>query len=130
MEIKEGMYNNNMSILKDIQRCLFTLHVGSCYRVYKLFTDIGSQYQKEYQKAVDSCGDYTRYTNVESYENLINIKDEILQKITSCQSVNITTPGKFCFISCHIVISVDSKSVFHISLCYLNCNKYTLFLPI
>ena len=57
--------------------------------------DIGNQYQKEYQKAVDSCGDYTRYTNVDSYENLINIKEDIIQKITSCQSVNITTPGAY-----------------------------------
>ena len=59
--------------------------------------DIGNQYQKEYQKAVDSCGDYTKYTNVDSYENLITIKDEILQKIISCESVNITTPGKYYF---------------------------------
>ena len=58
-------------------------------------TDIGNQYQKEYQKAVDSCGYYTRYTNVDSYENLINIKEDIIQKITSCQSVNITTPGAY-----------------------------------
>ena len=58
-------------------------------------TDIGNQYQKEYQKAVDSCGDYTKYTNVDSYENLINIKEEIIKKITSCQSVNFTTPGAY-----------------------------------
>nr|XP_034303093.1 collagen alpha-3(VI) chain isoform X2 [Crassostrea gigas] len=53
---------------------------------------IGNQYQTEYQKAVDTCGDYTKYTNVDSYENLINIKNDILQKITSCESVNITIP--------------------------------------
>ncbi|XP_065930778.1 collagen alpha-6(VI) chain-like isoform X12 [Magallana gigas] len=53
---------------------------------------IGNQYQTEYQKAVDTCGDYTKYTNVDSYENLINIKNDILQKITTCESVNITIP--------------------------------------
>ena len=44
-----------------------------CYRHW-------DQYQKEYQKAVDSCGDYTKYTNVDSYENLINIKEDIIKK--------------------------------------------------
>ncbi|XP_078326552.1 collagen alpha-3(VI) chain-like [Crassostrea virginica] len=71
------------SVAKDIRSS------GSNY-IYAIH--IGNQYQKEYQKAVDSCGDYTRYTNVDSYENLINIKEDIIQKITSCQSVNITTP--------------------------------------
>lgn len=62
--------------------------------MFSSFSDIGNQYQTEYQKAVDTCGDYTKYTNVDSYENLINFKNDILQKIISCESVNITIPGK------------------------------------
>nr|XP_034303094.1 collagen alpha-3(VI) chain-like [Crassostrea gigas] len=59
---------------------------------YVFAIHIGNQYITEYQKAVDSCGDYTKYANVDSYENLITIKNDILQKITSCESVNITNP--------------------------------------
>lgn len=72
--------------------------------MFLLFADIGNQYQTEYQKAVDTCGDYTKYTNVDSYENLINIKNDILQKITSCESVNITIPGRF-----HLSFQIEKK---------------------
>ncbi|XP_065930762.1 collagen alpha-3(VI) chain isoform X1 [Magallana gigas] len=65
--------------------------IRSSGRNYIFSVHIGNQYQTEYQKAVDTCGDYTKYTNVDSYENLINIKNDVLQKITSCESVNVTT---------------------------------------
>lgn len=61
----------------------------------QFFSDIGSSYQTNYQKAVDTCGDYTKYTHTSLYNDLVDIKDTVLQKITSCESVDITTPGKF-----------------------------------
>lgn len=48
--------------------------------------DIGDQYQTEYQKAFNTCGNTTSYINVNSYENLITIKDDVLKIITSCES--------------------------------------------
>lgn len=63
--------------------------------MFTIFPDIGSQYQTNYQKAVDTCGDYTKYTHTDLYNNLVDIKNTVLQKITSCESVDITTPSKF-----------------------------------
>ncbi|XP_061170090.1 collagen alpha-5(VI) chain-like [Saccostrea echinata] len=48
---------------------------------------IGSSFQSEYQESVDSCGNYTRYTNADSYDNLVNIRQQFIQKITSCEAI-------------------------------------------
>ncbi|XP_062608615.1 collagen alpha-5(VI) chain-like [Saccostrea cucullata] len=48
---------------------------------------VGSSFQSEYQECVDSCGDYTRYTNTDSYDNMMNIREQFIQKITSCEAI-------------------------------------------
>ncbi|XP_062568044.1 collagen alpha-3(VI) chain-like [Saccostrea cucullata] len=48
---------------------------------------VGSSFQSEYQESVDSCGDYTRYTNTDSYDNMMNIRQQFIDKITSCEAI-------------------------------------------
>ncbi|XP_062618518.1 collagen alpha-6(VI) chain-like, partial [Saccostrea cucullata] len=48
---------------------------------------IGSSFQSEYQESVDSCGNYTRYTNADSYDNLMSIRQQFIEKITSCEAI-------------------------------------------
>ncbi|XP_062578439.1 collagen alpha-3(VI) chain-like [Saccostrea cucullata] len=47
---------------------------------------IGSSFQSEYKESVDSCGNYTRYTNADSYDNLMTIRQQFIEKITSCEA--------------------------------------------
>ncbi|XP_062612581.1 uncharacterized protein LOC134274328, partial [Saccostrea cucullata] len=45
----------------------------------------------EYQECVDSCGNYTRYTDVDEYDDLLTIRQQIVANITSCEEIKDIT---------------------------------------
>lgn len=69
--------------------------------------DIGTSYASEYKATVDSCGDYSKYTNVNYYNYIDNIREQLLGNLTSCHSITTTTPGN---VSYHTIFSLDFLS--------------------
>ncbi|XP_062585435.1 collagen alpha-3(VI) chain-like, partial [Saccostrea cucullata] len=45
---------------------------------------IGTSYATTYKETIGSCGDYSKYTNINFYNNLINIKNTVKGQLTTC----------------------------------------------
>ncbi|XP_048773613.2 collagen alpha-3(VI) chain-like [Ostrea edulis] len=92
-------YRNTDAVARDVSSSgnnfIFAVHIGSSYHA-------------EYQASVDSCGDYSKYTNINWYNNLVTIREQVIGNITTCHSVVETTPG--CKLDIAFIMD-DSTSV-------------------
>ncbi|XP_062569275.1 uncharacterized protein LOC134231336 [Saccostrea cucullata] len=52
---------------------------------------IGTSYATTYKETVGSCGDYSKYTNINFYNNLINIKNTVKGQLTTCYQPPVYT---------------------------------------
>ncbi|XP_061170068.1 von Willebrand factor A domain-containing protein 2-like [Saccostrea echinata] len=80
-----GPYNSDTDtvgrvIRSDVNNFIFATHIGSTY-------------ETEYKETVGACSDYTKYTSVDTYENLLTVRQQVIGNITSCQSVTAKSQG-------------------------------------